>query len=169
MSRITPITGIAFGVLLALIALFAITAPRTEATSGALRAEMACSPLTSSQSVQPGDSQFCRIRIRNTDQNRYDSQGNMTYAAQPVTGITYDRPTPNTLTARYPLKASYGLSCDLSGCDPFDLAPGKSVIIIETSTFNPSQDGRGKTTVTATGTHNGGSVTASGTEQNTLP
>lgn len=163
MSRITPITGICFAGLIALIALFAfaqnafaVEPPIPAPPPADFRAEMACSPLTSSQSAQPGDSQKCRIRLRNNSD-------------APITGITYSRPTPNTLTARYPLKASYGISCDLSGCDPFDLAPGKSVIIIETATFNATQDGRGKTTVTATGTHNGAPVTASGTEQNSLP
>lgn len=120
------------------------------------RVEVACSPLTSSQSADPGDPQTCRIRLRNNSDSL-------------ITGITYVRPTPNTITARYPLKTSYGITCDLSGCAPFSLAPGASVIIIEKSTFNATQDGRGKTTATAFGILDGESISASGTEQHTLP
>ena len=165
-SRITPVTAGAFLALAALIVGFAAaqgtvlaatpTPTPTAPPPAPFRAEMACAPLTSSQSAQVGDSQRCRIRLRNNSD-------------ETITGITYSRPTPNTLTARFPLKASYGITCTLAGCDPFTLAPGASVIIIETSTFNPTQDGRGKTTVTATGTLNGATVTASGTEQFTLP
>ena len=162
MSRITPVTGIAFALLMALIAGFAYAQnalaadPPPPPPPANFRVEVACSPLTSSQSAQPGDPQTCRIRLRNNSNSG-------------ITGITYDRPTPNTITDRYPLKASYGLSCDLTGCAPFDLAPGASVIVVEKATFNATQDGRGRTTATATGTLNGATVTASGTEQNSLP
>lgn len=193
MSKITPFTGIAFAVLLALIALFAVTAPRTEAaTTSVFRVDVACYPLTSAQGFRnydtgkyeftsPGAEQDCRIRVRNLDRNQYDSQGNLVHEAQPITGITYVRPTPNTLTERYqyvkyrsngtPYNPMGGplLDCDLAGCAPFDLAPGQSVIIYENSTFNAYQDGRGKTTAIATGTYDGATYTASGTEQTSLP
>ena len=151
------ILGIAALAALGISTAFALPPkPPTGPPPPPLSAAVACSPLTSSQSAQPGDAQTCRVRIRNTSD-------------APITGITYSRPTPNTLTSRTPMLASYGINCDLSGCDPFDLAPGASVIIKEYSTFNPYQDGRGKTTVTATGTLNGVVLTARGTEQNSLP
>lgn len=153
-SRITPVTAGAALALAALIIGFAAFQPKAEA-SGEMRVAVACNPLTNSQKAQTGDSQLCRIRIRN-------------YSSQPITNITVDRPTPNTITARY----SYGyfqLNCDLSGCDPFTLQPGGTAYIFEESTFNPYQDGRGLTTATATGTQGGYPVTASGREQKSMP
>lgn len=120
-----------------------------------LRVAVACDPLTSSQAAQPGDPQLCRIRIRNQ-------------SSAPITGITVGRPTPNTITARY--STGYiNLTCDLAGCDPFDLQPGQTAYIFEESTFNPYQDGRGKTVATATGTQNGYPLSTSATEQKSLP
>ncbi len=195
MTKITPTTGAAFAVLLALIAGFALLAPNDKAdaaTAPGFRVDVACYPLTSAQGfrnyetgkyelVKDGTPQTCRVRIRNYDRDQYDSQGNLVHEAKPITGITFDRPTPNTLTERYqyvkyrsngtvynPMGGPL-LDCDLSGCDPFDLAPGESVIIYENSTFNAYQDGRGLTTATATGTYDGEVVTASGTEQASLP
>ena len=161
------ILGIA--ALAAIIGSFAISGAGSTPVSaaGELRVQVACTPLTSSQ-AQPGDEQSCRVRIRNT-------------STATITGITYDRPTPNTLTARYqyvkllkngtPYNPARGplISCDLAGCLPFDLAPGQTVIVFEESTFNPYQDGRGLTTATATGTQDGSPVSASGTEQKSLP
>jgi hypothetical protein len=138
--------------------------PATVEAASELRVNVACNPLTSSQSAQPGDSQLCRIRVRNT-------------TTETITNITVDRPTPNTLTDRYqyvkyqkngtPYNPVFGplINCDLSGCDPFDLAPGETVLIFEESTFNPYLDGRGLTTATATGDQGSGS----GTEQKSLP
>jgi hypothetical protein len=143
---------------------FTPSTPSVSAGAGDLRVSVACSPLTSSQSAVPGDSQLCRTRIRNG-------------GAYPITGIEVSRPTPNTITDRY----SYGyipLTCDLAGCDPFTLNPGQTAYIFEESTFNPYQDGRGKTKATATGTQvieRVGkptlyiTVTGSGTEQKSLP
>ena len=155
MTKITPVTGIAFAVLLALIALFAIMAPRPTEAASDLRVAVGCSPLTSSQKAQPGDPQLCRIRVQNR-------------GAVPITGITVSRPTPNTITDRY----SYGyipLTCDLAGCDPFTLNPGQTAYIFEESTFNPYQDGRGKTKATATGYQGAYQISATATEQTNLP
>ena len=151
------ILGIAALAALGISTAFAVTpTPPTPPPPPPLSAAVACTPLTSSQSAQPGDAQTCRVRIRNTSD-------------APITGITYSRPTPNTLTSRTPMLASYGINCDLSGCDPFTLAPGASVIVWEYSTFNATQDGRGRTVVTATGTQGDATLIASGTEQLTLP
>lgn len=157
MSRITPVTGIAFGVLLALIALFAFTAPRTEAASD-LRVALACSPLTSSQSAQPGDEQVCRTRVRNHGQT-------------PITGITTSRWTPNNGVTISAKKFSQVLPCDQQTytCAPFDLAYGETVIITEVMQFDATSDNRGNTRVTATGTQAGYPISASATEQKSLP
>lgn len=178
MSRITPVTGIALALLLALIAVFAVTAPRTEAAptapersaigiavngpikaiayySSDLRVAVGCSPLTSSQAAQPGDPQLCRIRIRN-------------HGSVPITGITHQRLTPNTITARY----GYGyipLTCNLSGCQFFTLNPGQTAYIFEEATFNATADGRGKTTTNVWGYQGNYQITASATEQTNLP
>lgn len=154
---------LSFAAVAAILGAFSFNGGGATATSD-LRAQMACSPLTSSQSVVPGDSQLCRIRIRN-------------YGAYPIENITVSRPTPNTLTARYPY-GYFPLTCDLAGCLPFTLNPGDTAYIFEESTFNPYQDGRGNTTVTASGTQvierlNKPTlyiaVSASGTEQKSLP
>lgn len=150
------VLGLAAVAALGITTALAVTPPPPPPPAPDFSAAVACTPLTSSQSAQPGDAQSCRVRIRNNSDS-------------PITGIMYERPTPNTLTGRVPLKASYGLNCGLNGCDPFTLAPGASVIIWEYSTFNATQDGRGRTVVTATGTLDGDTVTASGIEQNTLP
>lgn len=129
-----------------------------------LRAEVACSPLTNSQLAQAGDSQLCRIRIRN-------------FSAYPIENVTFSRPTPNTITARYSVGWK-AVPCDLSGCESFTLGAYETVLINEESTFNPYQDGRGLTKVTAYGTQvveRVGkptlyiSLVASGTEQKSLP
>ncbi|MFA6135026.1 MAG: hypothetical protein WC869_13505 [Phycisphaerae bacterium] len=146
---------LSFAAVAAILGSFAISPSGTPANAaGELRTQVACSPLTSSQAAQPGDEQVCRIRVRNT-------------STEAITGITVDRPTPNTITNRYAYKST--LACDLGGCAPFDLAPGKSLIIFEEATFNATQDGRGLTTATATGDIDGVIVSGSGTEQKSLP
>lgn len=108
-----------------------------------LRVSLACSPLTSSQSAKPGDPQTCRIRVQN-------------YGATAITGITVSHPTSSTL-----------VSTTYAGA--FDLAPRSGIIFFEQLTFNATQDGRGKTTATATGTQAGEILVAAGTEQKSLP
>jgi hypothetical protein len=153
------VLGIAAVAALGITTAFAVTptpTPRPAPPPPPLRVEMACSPLTSSQSAQPGDAQRCRIRLRNS-------------TASPIENVVVSHPTPNTVVARFAYKGKYGVTCDTSGCDPFTLPVGGSLIIIEDLTFNATQDGRGKTTATATGTLNGKTITASGQEQNSLP
>jgi len=160
MTKNTSITGLAVlgGLLLMLAAAlsFPLTSSvKTVEAASDLRVAVGCSPLTSSQKAQPGDPQLCRIRVQNR-------------GAVPITGITVSRPTPNTITDRY----SYGyipLTCDLAGCDPFTLNPGQTAYIFEESTFNPYQDGRGKTKATATGYQGAYQISASATEQTNLP
>lgn len=119
------------------------------------RVDMSCTPLTNSQLAETGDAQSCTIRLRN-------------FGSAPIEGITFDRPTPNTVTARY--SAGWKpVACDLSGCEPFTLGASETVLIVEESTFNPYEDGRGLTKATANGTQAGVSVTGSGTEQMSLP
>lgn len=118
-----------------------------------LRTDIACSPMTNAQAyrdsagvlrlVTEGTPQKCRIRVRN-------------YTAQPITGITVTHATKNTL-----VNTTYA--------GPFTLAPGGSLTIVENLTFNKSQDGRGKTTATATGILAGATVTSTATEQSSLP
>jgi len=160
---------LSFAAVAAILGAIGLSGGSTPASAGLydLRADMACSPLTNSQLVQEGDSQRCRIRIRNFSQ--YD-----------ITNVTFVRDTPNTLTNRFIYSAweTTPFTCDLSGCTPFDIGKYGSVIIVEDSTFNASEDGRGLTKVEATGTmvvERVGKptlyipVSGGGTEQKSLP
>lgn len=113
--------------------------PVQAATSSSpdLRVSVACSPLTNSQAVVPGDTQLCRMKFAN-------------YSAYPIANIVIARPSVNTLTNRYAYN-SPSLSCDNTGCAPFTLAPGQIVYVFEEMVFNPAQDGRGRTMATADG------------------
>ena len=140
--RILPVILALASVAVAMLALgnVAFGAPVSQPSD--LRVSMACSPLTSSQSAQPGDPQTCRIKVAN-------------YGSAPITGITVTHPTANTL-----------VSTTYTG--PFDLTKYQAVYITEQLTFNATQDGRGKTTSGATGTQNGVTISGSGTEQKSL-
>ena len=148
---------VSFAAVAAILGSFAISngGGSLASASGELRVAVACSPLTSSQLAQPGDSQLCRIRFQNR-------------TAAPITDITFSRPTPNTVTARYG-QGYVPVSCDLAGCLPFTLGVGQTAYVFEESTFNPYEDGRGLTTVTASGTQGGYPVTASAKERTNLP
>ena len=145
-NRIMPQTVAIFGAVVALIVGFAFAQTKAEAVPisppSDLRVSMACSPLTSSQSAQPGDPQTCRIKVVN-------------YGNAPITGITVTHPTSSTL-----------VSTTYAG--PFDLNKYERVYITEQLTFNATQDGRGLTTAGATGTQNGVTISGSGTEQKSL-
>ena len=157
MSRFSRFSIAAFAALAALVGVLTFSAGNTKVEAYSdLRVAVACNPLTSSQLAKPGDTQLCRIKVSN-------------YGTVPITDVTVSRPTPNTITARYGYRAWMGLNCDLDGCDPFTLPARTSYIIMEESTFNPYQDGRGNTTATATGLQAGYPVSATGTEQKSLP
>ena len=141
MNRIMPQTVAIFAAVVALIVGFAFVQTKAEAginSNPDLRVAVACSPLTSSQTALPGDSQLCRTRFTNM-------------SAYPITGITFSRPSLNTLTDRYGYNSPM-LDCDATGCEPFTLAPGQQAYVFEEMTFNAYEDGRGRTIATASGT-----------------
>ena len=182
MSRITPITGIAFGVLIALIALFVFAMnSKAEAGSNDLRVGLACTPTTNAQSyageiVESGDPQLCRVKAQNRGKITRDSNNNPVYPS-PILGVTYTHPTPNngvSLSATH--RNAYGsviavVPCNQQTftCDPVDLAYGESLLVVENLQFDIGQDGRSRTRAYASGVQDGVVISGTGTEQKTLP
>lgn len=159
MSRITPVTGIAFAVLLALVASFAWLAPSEKAEAYSdLRIDVACNPLTSSQSAQVGDPQTCRIRLRN-------------FGQAPISNVTYWHDTPNIGVSVSAKRWGTSLPCDQNTftCQIPTLNYGDTVIITANYTFDSTLDWRGPSKVYAWGTQAGYPISASATEQKSLP
>lgn len=178
MSRISPITAVSFGLLLALIAVFAFTTSRASAapisSPSDLRVALACSPLTTDQYAKDGDPQTCRTRISHYGTS-YTRNGVVIQPAD-IMNLQWSHPTPNNLvsisavksgpsgTVQLPCDQS-SLTCDLGGA----LKKGERIIITEQLVFDRGQDGFPRTSATVTGVQNCVQLTATALENRSLP